>query len=986
MSKATRAAAVLAALAGAVLALTLPGASGAAGGVPLPLAYSQELLGSWGQVGNSLYLDPGVWTQNPTSYSFQWYRCDANGDHCAEIPGATGINWTIGAADLGHTLFAATFATNASGTGVAATYLTGVVGAPTVVSPPTITGDANVDGTTLSVSTGTWTGSPTSYDYQWFRCDSSTFACTAIDGATASTYQVHVSTENGNYLVVQVRASDASGSADNIAQPSFAVGTAHTDVVYSSTPPMVPAALIDPSWTGDPSNTGNVLVGDLGVWLYHPTTLSPQWYDCDAAQNNCIQIIGATGTTYTVQASDAGHTIEFAVDPSNLFGTGARYGGFGSLVDNTYVSAPGAAWAPEPIVPPELRDDATGVGSLISVSGVTWSAPHDNNIDVTYQWIRCNADETNCLPIAGATSFNYVLTADDLGHTLFAVVDGTNDYGTTSVQTTTITPPIGAPVNSDPPLVTGDTSATGLTLSATTGTWSNSPTGYAYQWFACEPGDIGCAPIGGATGASFQPTGSQFGKVIYVEVDATNTYGTASAFSASTDPIGAPYNTASPPLTSTDSISGGIPVALLGDTLSVGPGTWNGSPTSYAYQWYRCDPSAPTKGDFNDCQPIGGATSSGYTTVSADLGHTIYAEVDATNGVGTVAAYAWPLGSVGAPQPLLDDGSIQGTAQVGQTLTFVNGSSWEGDTPITFTYQWSRCDSGGANCVAIGGATSDTYSVAGADQGHVLQGVVRGANVWGANGWGLAYQTGVVAGSSGGGGGGGGGGGSVPNLKVVWSGVATTTPKAGSEDDFVITVSNTGGAGALQTHLVITLPPTLKLLGPPSYDRGSGCTGTQTIDCFLDYVPNGASSLVKFAVQVSGSGTQTLTATASSDREADAADNTATATITVASTPPASTPPTTTPKPKPKGKTIRGTRRADRLHGTPGPDTIFGGAGNDAITGGGGADHIHGGPGNDTIYARDGVRDVIDCGPGRDVVYADKRDAVSRNCEVVRRK
>ena len=75
----------------------------------------------------------------------------------------------------------------------------------------------------------------------------------------------------------------------------------------------------------------------------------------------------------------------------------------------------------------------------------------------------------------------------------------------------------------------------------------------------------------------------------------------------------------------------------------------------------------------------------------------------------------------------------------------------------------------------------------------------------------------------------------------------------GSEADLVATVANTGGAGALQTHLLIDLPSTMTLLGPPAYERGSGCTGSQKIDCFLDYIPNGASTKVVFAVRVSGS-------------------------------------------------------------------------------------------------------------------------------------
>ena len=126
------------------------------------------------------------------------------------------------------------------------------------------------------------------------------------------------------------------------------------------------------------------------------------------------------------------------------------------------------------------------------------------------------------------------------------------------------------------------------------------------------------------------------------------------------------------------------------------------------------------------------------------------------------------------------------------------------------------------------------------------------------------------------------------------------------------TVANTGGAGSLQTHLVIDLPSTMTLLGPPAYERGSGCTGSQKVDCFLDYIPNGASTKVVFAVRVSGSGMQSITATASSDRDNNPADNAVTLALQIAATPP---PPARTPAVQ-KGVTKSGTAKANLMLGT----------------------------------------------------------------------
>jgi hypothetical protein len=85
-------------------------------------------------------------------------------------------------------------------------------------------------------------------------------------------------------------------------------------------------------------------------------------------------------------------------------------------------------------------------------------------------------------------------------------------------------------------------------------------------------------------------------------------------------------------------------------------------------------------------------------------------------------------------------------------------------------------------------------------------------------------------------GGGGGGGGGTPNLAVAISPSATAVP-VGQPVDVTIVVRNGGNGSSFQTHLVVTLPPGLELAGAPYFERGSGCTGTQQLDCFLDYLP-----------------------------------------------------------------------------------------------------------------------------------------------------
>ncbi|HET9116334.1 MAG TPA: hypothetical protein VFN33_09595, partial [Gaiellaceae bacterium] len=82
-------------------------------------------------------------------------------------------------------------------------------GPPVNTSPPTISGTA-VQGQTLTASTGSWSRKPTSYAYQWQRCNASGSSCTAIGGATSKTYLLTAS-DVGSTLRVTVTARNSSG-------------------------------------------------------------------------------------------------------------------------------------------------------------------------------------------------------------------------------------------------------------------------------------------------------------------------------------------------------------------------------------------------------------------------------------------------------------------------------------------------------------------------------------------------------------------------------------------------------------------------------------------------------------------------------------------------------------------------------------------------------------------------------------------------------
>src|SRR5262249_60252628 len=74
--------------------------------------------------------------------------------------------------------------------------------------------------------------------------------------------------------------------------------------------------------------------------------------------------------------------------------------------------------------------------------------------------------------------------------------------------------------------------------------------------------------------------------------------------------------------------------------------------------------------------------------------------------------------------------SVSGSAVQGQTLTGGQGS-WSGNPVPSLANQWLRCDSAGANCVAISGATAMTYVLVAGDVGSTVRLQVTGTNTAG---------------------------------------------------------------------------------------------------------------------------------------------------------------------------------------------------------------------------------------------------------------
>jgi hypothetical protein len=184
-------------------------------------------------------------------------------------------------------------------------------------------------------------------------------------------------------------------------------------------------------------------------------------------------------------------------------------------------------------------------------------------------------------------------------------------------------------------------------------------------------------------------------------------------------PSGGLAKTQAPPVnTGEPRISGN---AVVGATLSASRGSWSGNPTSFAYQWVRC-PRSGGRPDGSDCASIGGATTSSYVVQSGDVDQRLRIRVTASNadGSATVASNATArirdTAQTGRPRNTQPP-TIAGNAAVGNVLRASPGT-WSGIQPITFSFQWLRCDPNGNNCLTLSGFSDDSYTPRDGDIGR----------------------------------------------------------------------------------------------------------------------------------------------------------------------------------------------------------------------------------------------------------------------------
>ena len=220
ITKRTRASALSRGVIPAALVALVVAAAAMASPAVAPVNVDPPTITGTARQGEVFTAQNGTWDNNPTEFRYRWLRCNELGNSCILLA-ADGKTYRIGQADVGHTMRVRVTAINADGGTNARSEQTAVVAsnaAPlTNTARPTITGEARV-GQELSANEGTWTGNPTSFAFQWQRCDVDTLTCASVIGATGRTYGVRIA-DLGFRLRVEVtaRTDNRSGTATSSA-------------------------------------------------------------------------------------------------------------------------------------------------------------------------------------------------------------------------------------------------------------------------------------------------------------------------------------------------------------------------------------------------------------------------------------------------------------------------------------------------------------------------------------------------------------------------------------------------------------------------------------------------------------------------------------------------------------------------------------------------------------------------------------------------
>jgi hypothetical protein len=601
---------------------------------------------------------------------------------------------------------------------------------PANAGPPVVLGTPS-DAATLTADAGAWTGKSTmTFTYQWQLC-SSPGVCADITGATNPTYSPTLA-DTGSTARVVVTATNGLGTA---------TATSAESAMIVGTPPSVVTA---PTISGT-ATQGQTLTANPGTWVGDPPiAFTYKWRRCNSVGASCAQV--GTAPTYTLGAIDVYSVIQLAVTATNktkavtaanvntaqvqpsapvntalpvtqglelwydasqeTYANGesvlklADRSGFGRDLTTTDPNA--APVFKRDVLTGQPVVEFDGVSDMLKTYGSVFSLAQPDTFFIVYKALTSDATATGRTFVFDSTDANV------------RQVFGRPATGTQRMY---------ANIDMDFPGVTFPFTKFELWSGIFDGTNSS---------LLRQGGLVGTGNAGGSNLSGFALGGlSTNGTLAYdlgkFQVATILYYSrrlTASEQQSVAAWIDARYSVLGAPV-----LAGGA-ATIAGDprqgaTLSVAStGNWGGKlPINLAYQWRRCDLNG------NSCSNISGATAASYTPVTADVAKTIRVVVTASNSSGSANTTSAQTAQIAGATPVNQVApAIAGTPTQGQTLSTSNGT-WGGTTPMTFAYQWQRCDSNGASCVNT--ATTPTYPLGAVDVGAEIRVVVTATNTLG---------------------------------------------------------------------------------------------------------------------------------------------------------------------------------------------------------------------------------------------------------------
>ena len=744
------------------------------GGTPLPTMgpaltnSAQPTISGTPAVAQTLTAGDGTWSATPSQVFYLWQVSSDSGATWSAAPGTNGqATYVPVISDIGKTVRLKVRA------GAAGGLLTTAYSAATVVvaAPPAPVNDtaptARVNGLFRIATPGAWTESTgnIAYTYQWQLSPSGApetwVSATGPGNATAG--YVTQTGDVGQYVRVMVTAFNGNTATASSASTLVAAPSTLSHLYVKSASLMADGASFqtyaNPGGWGFSSNGTTNVWGSGGNIYTAPAngSTAPASIYSDGAENfygvfidsEYIYFTDSTVARYIhrMKIDGSGHAPTFidtsTVTAMHYFARDAHY--------IYYHRGPGSGGAigRAPITGGTGQTFVDGLpngvaGIALDGDHVYWTYYNNAAIgraDVTGSDVQpsfianpagSKASEGNGGIGVDQNGIYYVIQDGANSGVGIASLDGTSsarlatvsslDYSLAAIPGT----PVGTlPVNAggaNVPEISG-TAGVGNTLTASDGTWTNTPASYTYRWLVSNHGADVWTAATGATGttADYVVPQSYGGKDLKVRVIAHNgaTWSNA-AYSLVVTVPAPPVNAGG---ANAPQISGTVTV---GETLTATHGTWTNAPETdagYAYEW-----QVSVNGQDGWTAALGeGGDTAEYDVDLTDDNKYLRVMVTATNAAAAVEAVSSATAQVAIPAPTSSAvPQITGTVEIGRTLTASSGT-W--DFATDYAYVWQSSADGSTWDAAPGsGAATSSYIVAAADAGRYLRVRVTGSN------------------------------------------------------------------------------------------------------------------------------------------------------------------------------------------------------------------------------------------------------------------